>query len=119
MASAGGSWSGSHRLDIHADADGVPATAGDDATHGADIREITTDGHGDVVERSEAVVGGVEIDPAKSGHKAGGPGMGGIDSLKARFARWRMRAQVTADVTCWQAHGAEAGDGRAAWRGAI
>src|ERR1700723_409842 len=76
----------------------------------ADVAVIPTPRQGNVAIGRDAVVGGVEIHPAKARAPGRTPGMGGVGSHQAGAAGGRKGAQISADITCRQSQRAHAGD---------
>jgi len=84
--------------------------ADENAANGRDIAVIATPPNGDVAQRRQAIVGGIDVDPANAGAKETHPGMGSIDAAKFRLARRRVGFQITADVASGQAVRPQAGN---------
>src|SRR5579859_1419768 len=112
------SWLGYARLpgrslqwhNIHADFQAVFGAPQQNTTNRADVAVITAPGQGDVAVGGDAVIGGVEVYPAKPGAPRRTPGMGSVGADQAWTARRRNGPQISADVTRRKAKRAHAGD---------
>jgi hypothetical protein len=84
---------------IHADRDGMLSASQDHALDRTDVVVVTAPGQGDMPVVTQQVVGGVDVDPARTGAEDRQPGMRHISSYQAILTRGRSREQVAADVT--------------------
>ncbi|KAI3483332.1 hypothetical protein L1887_53787 [Cichorium endivia] len=87
----------------------VMATAEDHTAQRRDIGEVAAPAEGDVLQRRQQVVGGIEVDPTVARTEHRNPGMRGIGADQPGLPGRRPGQQVTADITCRQAAGTQAG----------
>jgi hypothetical protein len=88
--------------DVDAHRDGMLTAAEDHALDRTDVVIVAAPGQGDMLVLSDQVVGGVDVDPARSGTEDRQPGVRHVDAHQSILTRGRRRQQVPADVSSRQ-----------------